>query len=100
MGAAPMLFSVDAFGPNGQPLPAYGNSGAPFTFDHGQGPSGDAPDAAGLMSWTDYDPTTNDDTSVMRSIILGTTVVSTTVNFGDYIGEHNNGQHASASSAT
>jgi Flp pilus assembly protein TadG len=94
VGAAPMLFSVDAFGPNGQPLAAYGNPSSPFTFDHGQGQSGDAPDAAGLMSWTDYNPLTNDNTSTMRSIILGTTVVSTTVNFGDYIGEHNNGQHA------
>lgn len=93
-GAAPMLFSVDAFGPNGQPLPAYGNPSSPFTFTHGQGQSGDAPDAADLMSWTDYNPATNDNTATMRAIIEGTQVVNATVNFGDYIGEHNNGQHA------
>ena len=94
VGAAPMLFSIDAFGPNGTPLVGYGNPASPFTFDHGQGQSGDAPDAPGLMSWTDYDPLTNDNTRVMHDIIVGDTVVTTTINFGDYIGEHNNGQHA------
>ena len=94
VGAAPMLFSIDAFGPNGTPLGAYGNASSPFTFDHGQGQSGDAPDAPGLMSWTDYNPLTNDNTSVMHDIIVGNTVVSATVDFGDYIGEHNDGQHA------
>ena len=94
VGAAPMLFSIDAFGPNGTPLAAYGNAASPFTFDHGQGQSGDAPDAANLMSWTDYDPLTNDNTRVMHDIIVGATVVSPTFDFGDYIGEHNNGQHA------
>jgi Flp pilus assembly protein TadG len=94
VGAAPILFSIDAFGPNGTPLAAYGNSASPFTFDHGQGQSGDAPDSAGLMSWTDYDPLTNDNTRVMHDIIVGTTVVIPTFDFGDYIGEHNDGQHA------
>jgi hypothetical protein len=94
VGAAPMLFSQDAFGPGGQPLGPYGNPNSPFTFVHGQGQSGDAPDAAHKMSWTDYNPLTNDNTSTMRDIITGDLVVSTTVNFGDYIGEHNNGQHA------
>jgi len=94
VGAAPMLFSIDAFGPNGTPLAAYGNPSSQFTFDHGQGQSGDAPDAPGLMSWTDYNPLTNDNTNTMRAIITGQTVVSTTIDFGDYIGEHNNGQHA------
>ena len=94
VGAAPMLFSIDAFGPNGTPLAAYGNSASPFTFDHGQGQSGDAPDAPGLMSWTDYNPLTNDNTQTMRDIIVGNTVVTSTIDFGDYIGEHNNGQHA------
>ena len=46
------------------------------------------------MSWTDYNPLTNDNTSTMDKIILGTLVVTPTINFGDYIGEHNNGQHA------
>jgi Flp pilus assembly protein TadG len=94
VGAAPMLFSIDAFGPNGTPLAAYGNASSPFTFDHGQGQSGDAPDAPGLMSWTDYDPLSNDNTRVMHDIIVGNVVVSPTFTFGDYIGEHNNGQHA------
>ncbi|HEY3334918.1 MAG TPA: pilus assembly protein TadG-related protein [Candidatus Limnocylindrales bacterium] len=94
VGAAPMLFSIDAFGPNGQPLAGYGNAGVPFTFDHGQGQSGDAPDAGGLMSWTDYDPLSNDNTRVMSQIINGEIVVSKTIDFGEYIGEHNNGEHA------
>lgn len=94
VGAAPMLFSIDAFGPDGTPLAAYGNSASPFTFEHGQGQSGDAPDAAGLMSWTDYDPVTNDNTRVMHDIIVGNIVVTPTFTFGDYIGEHNNGEHA------
>lgn len=94
VGAAPMLFSIDAFGPNGTPLPAFGDDSSPFTFVHGQGQSGDAPDAADLMSWTDYNPLTNDNTRVMHDIIVGNIVVTPEFEFGDYIGEHNNGEHA------
>ena len=47
------------------------------------------------MSWTDYNPLTNDNTSTMHDIIVGDLVVSTTVNFGDFVGEHqDDGQRA------
>ena len=94
VGAAPMLFSIDAFGPSGVPLPQYGTAGSPFTFNHGQSQAGDAPDAPNLMSWTDYEPTTNDNTPSVRELILGTVVKSPTFTYNDYIGQHNNGQHA------
>ena len=75
VGSAPMLFSVDAFGPHGQSLGPYGNPNSAFTFVHGQGQSGDAPDAAHRMSWTDCNPLTNDNTSTMHDIIVGDLVV-------------------------
>ena len=95
IGAGPMLFNVAAFDTDdGTPLPLYGDPNAPFTFAHGQGQSGDAPAGPGNMSWTDYSGDTNDNTSTVRNIIRGETPVDVTLDRGQYIGQHNNGQHA------
>jgi Flp pilus assembly protein TadG len=95
VGAGPMLFNVGAFDTDdGTPLPLYGDPDHPFTFSHGQGQSGDAPADAGSMSWTDYSGDTNDDTSTVRDIIRGETSLDVTLDRGQYIGQHNNGQHA------
>lgn len=95
IGAGPMLFNVAAFDTDdGTPLPLYGDPNNPFTFAHGQGQSGDAPAGPGNMSWTDYSGDTNDNTSTVRNIIRGETPVDVTLDRGQYIGQHNNGQHA------
>ncbi len=43
-GAAPMIFSIDAFNTNGTPKAAYGNPGAPFHFGE---TNGDVPTGSG-----------------------------------------------------
>ncbi len=67
VGAAPFLFSIRAFGTNGQPLPQYGNPAGPFDF--GQG-NGDVPNNASDMAWTNYG-TGNVNTNEVRQIIEG-----------------------------
>ena len=95
VGAGPMLFNVAAFDTDdGTPLPLYGDKDHPFTFSHGQGQSGDAPAGPGNMSWTDYSGDTNDNTNTVRRIIRGETSLDVTLDRGQYIGQHNNGQHA------
>jgi Flp pilus assembly protein TadG len=95
IGAGPMLFNVAAFDTDdGTPLPLYGDKDHPFTFSHGQGQSGDAPAGPGNMSWTDYSGDTNDNSNTVRNIIRGETPVDVTLDRGQYIGQHNNGQHA------
>jgi Flp pilus assembly protein TadG len=95
VGAGPMLFNVAAFDTDdGSPLPLYGDEDHPFTFSHGQGQSGDAPAGAENMSWTDYSGDTNDNTNTVRQIIRGNTALEVTLDRGQYIGQHNNGEHA------
>ena len=50
-GAGPIIFSIDAFGPNGQPLAAYGNPNAPYDFGEG---NGDIPRGPSDIAWTNY----------------------------------------------
>lgn len=94
-GAAPFIFSIDAFNPDGSPLPVYANPGAPFSFNLD---NSDAPTSPGDISWTDFkydaecDPPDNVDANVVKSIIDGSLVVNTTVNYGCYVGQHNNGE--------
>lgn len=88
-GAAPMIFSVDAFGSNGQPLPQYGNPNSPYPFGD---TNNDAPDTPGDFAWTNYG-TGNVNTNQVRNIIEGSLVISKTIDFGEYIGQHNNGNH-------
>jgi hypothetical protein len=87
-GAAPFIMSIDAFGTDGQPLPLYADSANPFGF----GGCGDAPQSAGEFAWTNYG-TGNVDTAEVRNIIDGSLVISKTIEFGDYIGQHNQGCH-------
>jgi len=89
-GAGPMIFSIDAFGPSGQPLAAYGNKNAPFDFGE---TNGDIPSGPGDLAWTNYG-TGNVDSSAVRDIIVGDSTINKTIAFGEYIGQHNNGNHA------
>jgi Flp pilus assembly protein TadG len=88
-GAAPFIFSIEAFGTNGQPLGPYGNPASPFAF----GGCGDNPANATEFAWTNYG-TGNVDTNEVESIIAGTLVINKTIQFGQYIGQHNQGCHA------
>ena len=88
-GAAPFIFSVDAFGTDGKPLSQYADSGHPYDFGEG---NGDVPNGPGDIAWTNYG-TGNVNTAEVRSIIDGSEVVNKTLAFGEYIGQHNNGNH-------
>jgi Flp pilus assembly protein TadG len=88
-GAAPMIFSIDAFGTDGQPLPQYSNPDAPYPFGE---TNGDVPTGPGDLAWTNYG-TGNVNTNTVRQIIRGELVINTTLDFGEYIGQHNNGNH-------
>lgn len=88
-GGGPLIFSIDAFGPNGQPLPAYSNPANPYDFGEG---NGDIPNGPGDIAWTNYG-TGNVNTSTVSGIIDGSVVINKTLTFGEYIGQHNNGNH-------
>ena len=88
-GAAPMTFSIDAFDNDGNPLPAYSNPSAPFHFGD---TNSHAPTGPSDFAWTNYG-TGNVNTNEVRQIIQGNLVISKTLDFGEYIGQHNNGNH-------
>lgn len=93
-GAGPFLFNIQDFGTNGQPLSQYGDPSHPFTFDHGTSLAGDAPAGPKNMAWTDWSFTANLNTAIVADIIDGSKQINETLTFGEYIGQHNNGQHA------
>lgn len=88
-GAGPIIFSVDAFDTNGKPKALYGNKNTPYAFGEG---NGDVPIAPGDLAWTNYG-TGNVNTNEVRQIIQGNLVITKTIDFGQYIGQHNNGNH-------
>jgi len=88
-GAGPIIFSIDAFGPSGQPLAAYGDKNNPYDFGE---TNGDIPSGPGDLAWTNYG-TGNVDSDGVRDIIEGNSVINKTIAFGEYIGQHNNGNH-------
>lgn len=88
-GAGPMIFSIDAFGPNGQPHPQYADPNNPFPFGD---TNNDAPETPGDFAWTNYG-TGNVNTNDVRNIIDGDLVIEKTIAFGEYIGQHNQGNH-------
>jgi Flp pilus assembly protein TadG len=88
-GAGPIIFSIDAFGPSGQPLAAYGDKNHPFDFGE---TNGDIPSSASDLAWTNYG-TGNLDSNGVDDIINGNSVINKTIAFGEYIGQHNNGNH-------
>jgi len=88
-GAAPVIFSIHAFGTDGTPLSQYGDPAHPFAFGDG---NGDVPNDASDIAWTNYG-TGNVNTNEVRQIIQGNEIINTTLAFGEYIGQHNNGNH-------
>ncbi len=83
-GAAPFVFSISAFNNDG--TPKYQTA-----TDFGDG-NGDVPINDLDIAWTNYG-TGNVNTSEVRSIIDGSTTINATLTYGEYIGQHNNGNH-------
>lgn len=95
-GGAPFIFNKDVFtDPGGVPKSQYSDPDHPFTFGDG---NGDVPNDPNDIAWTCYGTCGNVDSSTVRSMIDGTSPVSVTldptVDFTTYIGQHNNGNHA------
>jgi hypothetical protein len=84
-GASPFIFSIGAFGADGTPdyqtLTEFGET------------NGDVPTSALDFAWTNFG-TGNVNTSEVEDIITGATVIDKTLEYGEYIGQHNNGNHS------
>jgi Flp pilus assembly protein TadG len=92
----PFIFNKDVFSdPGGVPLPQYSDPQHPFTFGDG---NGDVPNDPNDIAWTCYGTCGNVDSSTVRAMIDGTSPITTTldpsVDFTTYIGQENNGNHA------
>lgn len=83
-GAGPFIFSIGAFDNDG--TPRYQTD-----TDFGEG-NGDVPVSDLDFAWTNFG-TGNVNTNEVRDIIDGTTTINKTLAYGEYIGQHNNGNH-------
>jgi Flp pilus assembly protein TadG len=81
---SPFIFAASAFNDDGRPL-------YETPTDFGEG-NGDVPVSDLDFAWTNYG-TGNVNTNEVRSIIDGSLVIDKTLQFGEYIGQHNNGNH-------
>jgi Flp pilus assembly protein TadG len=85
-GAGPFIFSISAFENDG--TPKYQSS-----TDFGE-TNGDVPTSGLDLAWTNYG-TGNVNTSEVDDIIRSGLDISRTMGYGEYIGQHNNGNHTS-----
>ena len=85
-GAGPFIFPISAFNDDG--TPKYQTS---TDFNES---NGDVPTSETDLAWTNYG-TGNLDTSGVSNIISGATTINKTLTYGQYIGQHNNGNHTS-----
>ncbi len=83
-GASPFIFSAGAFTQDGTPLYQ-----SPTNFGE---TNGDVPTSQLDFAWTNFG-TGNLNTNEVSSIIDGSLVINKTIQFGEYIGQHNNGNH-------
>jgi hypothetical protein len=83
-GVSPFIFAASAFAIDGTPMYQ-----TPTDFGDG---NGDVPNNQLDFAWTNYG-TGNVNTSQVSSIISGDLVINKTLQFGEYIGQHNNGNH-------
>jgi hypothetical protein len=86
-GAAPWIMSIDAFNSDGTPKYGPGNQ-----QDFGE-TNGDYPTDELDIAWTDYNGSDNVNSNEVRGIIDGSNVVTATIDFDQYIGQHNEGFH-------
>jgi hypothetical protein len=88
-GAAPMIFSIDIFDANGNPRSQFSDPNHPFSWGDG---NGDIPNNANDIAWTNYG-TGSLDSSEVVAIITGAEMINKELAFGQYIGQHNQGNH-------
>jgi hypothetical protein len=88
VGAAPWIMHIDAFDPVTF-APIY-DQGNPASFGE---VNGDCPVGPLDIAWTDYNGSNNVNTDEVRDIIEGANVVTATMTFDQYIGQHNQGNH-------
>ena len=88
VGAGPWTMSIEAFNANGTPKFTKSN---PAAFGE---TNGDYPVSALDLAWTDYNGNNNVNSVEVDSIIDGTNVVTATFQYGEYLGQHNSGNHA------
>ena len=88
VGAAPWTMSINAFNPDG--TPKYGSSNPQ---DFGES-NGDYPTSALDIAWTDFNGNNNVNSSEVSGIISGSNVVTATFAYGQYLGQHNQGNHS------
>jgi Tfp pilus assembly protein PilX len=83
-GVSPFIFSADAFSSDGTPL---------YQTETNFGETnGDVPTSGIDFAWTNYG-TGNLNTTEVGEIIQGTRIIDKELQFGEYIGQHNNGNH-------
>jgi Flp pilus assembly protein TadG len=87
VGAAPWIMNINAF--NGNGTPKYTSSN-PIAFGEA---NGDYPISGTDLAWTDFNGSNNVNTNEVSGIIDGTNVVTSTIDFEQYIGQHNQGNH-------
>lgn len=87
VGAAPWIMNIGAFNTNGTPKYTSSN---PIAFGDA---NGDYPVSATDLAWTDFNGSNNVNTNEVRRIIDGSNVVTATIDFEQYIGQHNQGNH-------
>ncbi len=90
-GVAPIAFRNDVFvNGSGEMIPLYSDPDHPFTWGE---TNGDIPNSAADIAWTVFSQPANLPTSTVVNIIDGSDQLSRSVTFGQYIGQHNNGNH-------
>ena len=87
VGAAPWTMSILAFNADGTPRYDINH---PIAFGSS---CGDYAVAADDLAWTDYNGYNNVNTNEVRRIMDGSNVITATMNFGQYVGQHNQGCH-------
>jgi hypothetical protein len=83
-GASPFIFPISAFAGDGTPLYQ-----TPTNFGE---TNGDIPSSQLDFAWTNYG-TGNLDTTAVDQIIQGSLVIDKTIEFGEYVGQKNQGNH-------
>lgn len=90
-GVAPIAFRNDIFvNGSGEALPLYSDPAHPFTWGE---TNGDIPNSVADIAWTVFSQPENLPTSTVVNIISGSDQLSRPLTFGQYIGQHNNGNH-------
>ncbi len=87
VGAAPWTMQIDAFNADGSPKYKKGN---PQNFGTD---CNDYPVTGTDMSWTDFNGADNVNSSEVKNILDGSNIVTSTIGFEQYLGQHNNGCH-------